>query len=200
MTTYAFPSITPTSSTWELVSNVGVHRSPLSGATQTLDRGGEHWRCHLNFSNLTGADAATMRAFLVKLNGQQQRFTVHDPGQPQRGAFGGSAAVRGASQTGTSINIDEMTASVTNWIRTGDHFSIDGHLKMATADFSSNGSGRIDNLTFAPRIVTAPANNADVDVTSPTCIFMLASSDVGWSKRRGDFSDFSIVGIEDVLA
>lgn len=200
MTTYSFPSITPTSSSWELVSNVGVHRSPLSGATQTLDRGGEFWRCRLNFSNLNGADAATMRAFLVKLNGQQHRFTVHDHGQTQRGSFGGSALVRGGSQTGTSINIDGMTASVSNWIRAGDHFSIDGHLKIATADFDSDGSSRIDNLTFAPRIVTAPANNAAVTTTNPTCTFMLESSQVGWSKRRGDFSDFTIIGIEDVLA
>lgn len=197
MTTYAFPSIVPSTSTWELVSNTSTFLSPTTGTIQTLDRGGERWQVTMNFNNLTSDNKAEMKAFLVKLNGQQHRFTLHDHSQIQRGNFGGTPLVAGASQTGTSINLDGVS-NTTDWIRAGDHFSVNGDLKMATADADS-AAGAV-TVVFRPRIVTAPADNAPVTTTDPTGTFMLSSNDVGWSNAPGDFSNFTIVAMEDLLA
>lgn len=197
MTTYAFPSIVPSSSTWELVSNTSTFLSPITGTIQTLDRGGERWQVTMNFNNLTSDNKAEMKAFLVKLNGQQHRFTLQDHSQVQRGNFGGTPLVAGASQTGTSLNLDGV-ANTTDWIRAGDHFAVGGSLKMAVADADS-AAGAV-TVVFRPRIVTAPGDNDPVTTTDPTGTFMLASNDVGWSNAPGDFSNFTIVAMEDLLA
>lgn len=199
MTTYAFPSITPTQSTWSIEGNTAKLVSPLSGAIQTIDRGGERWRCQMTFRNLKSDDKQTLKAFLAKLNGQQHRFTLRDHAQIQRGAFGGTPLVAGASQTGTSLNIDGCSTGITNWIREGDHFEVNGDLKMATADVNSDGGG-LATLTFVPRILTAPADNAAITTTNPTGVFMLFDTTSTWSNMPGDFSDFTIDCIEDILA
>jgi len=202
MTTYAFPSITPNSMTWSLESNTAVYVSPLSGTIQTIDRGGERWRVLMNFRNLTGDDRAELRAFLAKLNGQQHRFTLRDFSVTNRGAFGGTPLVVGAGQTGTSLNIDGASVSVTNWIRAGDMFSVNGDLKMCVADANSDGGGAV-TLTFTPRIVTAPADNAPITTSNPTGVFMLASPVSSWINTPGPvggFSDFTIDAIEDIAA
>lgn len=199
MTTYSFPSIVPSASTWTLESNTATHVSPLSGAIQTLDRGGERWRVRLQFQNLTGADKAEMQAFMTKLNGQQHRFTLHDHSRVQRGSFGGTPLVDGAGQTGTSIDIDGCSASVTNWIRAGDMFEVNGDLKMCVADANSSAGGAV-TIDFAPRIVTAPSNNAAITTENPTGVFMLAGNDSGWSNAPGNFGNFTIDAIEDILA
>jgi len=197
VTTYAYPSITPNSSSWELVSNTATYQSPITGAIQTLDRGGERWAIALTHRNLNGDDRAEMRAFISKLNGQQHRFTVHDHSHTQRGNFGGTPRVAGGSQTGNSLDIDGCSAGVTNWIRAGDYFTVNGELKMATADADSDGSENV-TLSFVPRLRAAPPDNASIDVTDPVGTFILTDSRNGWSNVPGVFSDFTITAIEDI--
>ncbi|MEL7475629.1 MAG: hypothetical protein AAGJ55_05290, partial [Cyanobacteria bacterium J06555_12] len=120
MATYTFPDIDPSASDWQLLSNTATYTSPLTGKIQTIDRGGERWACTLNFENLATNEKATLKAFLARLNGQQHRVTLPDHSLVQRGALSGALVVNGASQTGSSINIDGATPSVTNWIRAGD--------------------------------------------------------------------------------
>ena len=103
MTTFAFPSITPTTNTFELVANTRTFQSPLTNAVQTSSRKGSLWKASLQFSNLKGDDRQEMQAFLVKLNGQQHRFTLHDHSYTRRGAGGGTLSINGASQSGTAL-------------------------------------------------------------------------------------------------
>ena len=84
MTVYAFPSITPTSSTVELVTNTRTFKSPLTNAVQTVGRKGSLWKISMQFNNLQGADRATMKAFLAKLNGQEHRMYLNDHGAQRR--------------------------------------------------------------------------------------------------------------------
>lgn len=199
MTTYAFPSITPNRSSWELVTNTRRFTSPLTNATQTVARKGTLWRVDLSFTNLDGADRADLQAFLTKLNGQEHRFTLHDHAYTRRGTGGGTPLIDGASQTGSSVTIDGATASVTNWLRAGDYLSFNDQLFMATADCNSDGSGDV-TVAFSPPIRSAPADNAAVDIVAPVSgVFMLAT-DPSWSNRPGAFSSFQMTCVEDVLA
>jgi len=197
VTTYAYPSITPNSSSWELVSNTATYQSPITGAIQTVNRGGTRWAISLNHRNLSGDDRAEMMAWLAKLNGQQHRFTVHDHSHTQRGSFGGTPLVAGGSQTGNSLDIDGASNSVTNWIRAGDYFTVNGELKMATADANSDGSGNV-TLACVPELREAPADNAAIDVTDPVGTFILTEARNGWTNVPGVFSDFTITAIEDI--
>jgi len=199
MTTYSFPSITPSSSTFELVTNTRTYRSPLTNAVQTVGRRGSLWRATLQFNNLTGADRAAMQAFVTKLNGQEHRFNLHDHSFTRRGTGGGTLRVNGANQSGASLVCDGATASVTNYLREGDYVSFGNELHLITADSNSDGSGNV-TLSIAPPIRKSPADDTAIDYTSPVSgVFMLASP-ASWSNQPGVFSSFSIEAIEDVLA
>lgn len=199
MTTYSFPSITPSSSTFELVTNTRTYRSPLTNAVQTVGRKGSLWRATLQFNNLTGADRAAMQAFVTKLNGQEHRFNLHDHSFTRRGTGGGTLRVNGANQSGASLVCDGATASVTNYLREGDYVSFGNELHLITADTNSDGSGNV-TLSIAPPIRKSPADDTAIDYTSPVSgVFMLASP-ASWSNQPGVFSSFTIEAIEDVLA
>ena len=167
--------------------------------TQTVDRGGERWRVQLTYNNLSGDDKAALRAFLVRLNGQEHRLRITDESLIQRGALSGTPLVNGAAQTGSILAIDGCGNNVTNWIRAGDMFGVDGRLKMAVLDASSDGLGEL-SLTFKPRILTAPPTNDPIIVSAPTGVFILEGNSTGWPNRPGDFSDFTIQCIEDIVA
>ncbi len=199
MTTYAFPSITPNRSSWELVTNTRRFTSPLTNATQTVARKGTLWRVDLSFTNLDGADRADLQAFLTKLNGQEHRFTLHDHAYTRRGTGGGSPVIDGASQTGSSINIKAASVSVSHWLLPGDYLSFNNQLFMATADCDTDGTGDV-SVPLSPPIRSAPADGAAVDIVAPVSgVFMLAT-DPSWSNRPGAFSSFQMTCVEDVLA
>ena len=199
MTTYTFPSVTPTSSQIQLISNTSRFISPISGAIQTLDRSGERLSIDMTFKDIKDADFAVLSAFLIKLNGQQHRFDLQNHAENQRGAFGGSPEVVGASQTGTSLNIDGCSNNITNWIREGDWFSVNDELKISIADANSDGSGLL-TLTFGPRLRTAPANDDTITTSAGTGVFMLADNGASWNNKPGGFHDMTIKAIEDIAA
>ncbi len=199
MTTYSFPAVTPNEMRLQFVSNTNIFRSPLSGAMQTEDRSGEYLGAVIEYQNMSTADKALIMSLLAKLNGQQHRVSLPFHALDNRGAFGGTPLVAGASQTGTSINVDGCSLSITNWIREGDVFSFGDGLKICTADANSDGAGAI-TISFWPRIRTAPADNTAIETTTPVGTFMLASNSNEMGFRPGIFADASLAFIEDIAA
>jgi len=199
VTTFAFPSITPTKNTFELVANTRTFQSPLTNAIQTSSRKGSLWKASLQFTNLSGDDRREMQAFVVKLNGQQHRFTLHDHSYTRRGAGGGTLLVNGGTQSGTSLVCDGATASVNNYLRAGDYISFNNELHMVIADANSDASGNV-TLSIAPPIRKTAANNTVVDYLTPVSgVFMLAGP-ASWDTQPGIISSFTIEAVEDVLA
>ena len=199
MTTFAFPSITPATNTFELVSNTRTYQSPLTNAVQTASRKGSLWKASLQFNNLSGDDRKVMQAFLVKLNGQQHRFTLQDHSHTLRGAGGGTLRVNGASQSGTTLVCDGATASVNNYLRAGDYISFNNELHMVVVDANSDASGNV-SLSIAPPIRKTPADDTIVDYTVPVVgVFMLAGP-ASWNNTVDIHSSFNIEAVEDVLA
>ena len=199
MATFAFPSITPATNTFELVSNTRTYQSPLTNAVQTASRKGSLWKASMQFNNLSGDDRKVMQAFLVKLNGQQHRFTLQDHSHTPRGAGGGTLRVNGASQSGTTLVCDGATASVTNYLRAGDYISFNNELHMVVADADSDASTNV-TLSIAPPIRKAPADDTIVDYTIPVLgVFMLAGP-ASWNTTIDIHSSFNIEAVEDVLA
>lgn len=198
MTTYAFPSLVPSRTAWSLVSNTAVFGDPLKGAVQTLARPGAKWAVSLSFDLLTDDDRGALQAFLVKLRGMENRFTMHDFGYVPAGSPGGTPLVNGASQTGTSLITDGWTISTTV-LKAGDWFAVNGELKKVIADVTSDGSGNA-TITFEPALRASPSDGAAITTTDPSATFMLANSRSGWTNENGSnsriFSGFTIEAIE----
>lgn len=203
---------TPTVVVMMLRGNTALFQSPLTAAAQTIDRGGLHWMLTYTFQNIRGADRAVLLGTLAALRSQANRLRVPVYDNPNRGLYGGTPIVAGASQTGSSIDLDGCSNNITNWIRAGDYFSIDVNgeheLKMATADANTDGAGAV-TVSFEPRLRFSPLNNAAVYVEDgvlsvPQGVFMLSDPENNWSSMPGrDKQHRSILSLkmtEDVFA
>ena len=200
MATYNFPSITPTSQTFELITNSRQFQSPVSGAVQTLSRKGSFWKTRMTFSNLRGNDRAEMQAFIAKMDGQTHRMRLEDYGRLRYGAATSpqSVLVNGAGQTGSSISLDGATNSVTNFFKAGDYMSFNNELHMVTADASSNSSGQL-TVSISPPIRKPTTNDDAVQIFAPLGVFMMTNTP-RWSTESTYISSITIEAVEDVLA
>ena len=199
MTVFAFPSIIPSSSSFELVTNTKTFRSPITNSVQTSSRQGSLWKVEMSFNNLHGSERAEMQAFLAKLNGQEHRFTLHDHSYARRGIGIGTLTINGAGQSGANLVCVTTAAATTGYVKAGDYVSFNNELHMVTTDANSDGSGNI-TIQIAPPIRKPTINAGTVDYTSPVSgVFMLSSS-ASWSNDLSRLSSFSLDAVEDVLA
>ena len=198
MTTRTFPSISPTSMSWELISNTQQFVG-ISGAIQVAQRAGQRWAVTLEFGTLASNDRSVLQAFVIQVLGLADNFTLTPHDYSARGAFGGTPLVNGASQTGNSLAVDGCSASISNWIRAGDFFQVGNELKMATEDASTNASGEI-TISFVPELRAAPADDAVITTSTPSGVFRFVRPRMGWSSRPAFISSMTIECIEDVLA
>lgn len=85
------PSLRITNVERRLIGNAGVSRSPLSGATTTVDRSGDRWALSVTVENLSDrasyAERANAEAFLAAIRNRNARVWIEDPGYVQRGSF-----------------------------------------------------------------------------------------------------------------
>lgn len=200
MAIYNFPDITPTTQTFELVTNTSQFQSPVSGAIQTLSRKGSYWKTRMMFRNLSGSDRSELQAFIAKLDGQTHRMRLEDYGRVRNGAATSpqSVLVDGAGQTGYQIDLDGATANVTNFFKAGDYISFNNELHMVTADASSDGTGSL-TVDIAPNIRKATENNDAVQIFNPFGVFMMVNNP-RWNTESKYISSITIEAIEDVLA
>ena len=202
MTTYTWPdALVPSASTWTLLTNTRRFSSPLTNATQTVARKGTMWRADLTFNNLTTENRGALQAFISKLEGQVHRVSLQDHAFVRQGAGGGTPRVAGASQSGSTVNIDGASTSITDWLLPGDLLSFDNQLFMCTAACNTDPSLGSATVSITPPIRQSPPNDSLVEITTPRGVFMLVT-DPSWNNRAGAniVSSFSMTFLEDVLA
>jgi hypothetical protein len=174
------------SSSFFLETNTQTFESPLNRVRQTLELAGQRWRATWTLPPMTKANAALWIAFFMKLKGQANTFTASDPDwQTNLGAWSGTPLVKGAGQTGNTLNIDGGGLTVTGWGKAGDYFNVSSKLYRLTADCNTNGSGET-TLAFEPPIYVAPADNAAI-TKNPATIEMRLIDDMSgeWTSGSG---------------
>ena len=206
MTTYNFATevgVTPTTQTWELITNTRTFQSPLTNAIQTQTRKGSYWKTTATFDNLQGADRAKMQAFLAKLDVQVHRIFFTDYGYNRSGnAPSGDSVtnllVKGAGQTGSSVIADGADLSNTDYFKAGDYVAFNNEFHIVTADCSTDGLGEI-TIPIAPPLRKSPDDDDPINFTVPLAV-MIVTSTASWDTRPGRVSNVTIEAIEDVLA
>ena len=200
MTTFVFstdvPTVLPSKSAWELVSNTRIFRSPLTNAVQTAARKGSHWRISLSFENLSGENRANMQAFLTKLEGQEHRFSITDHAFVRRGTGVDTGLVTAASSGNTLNFTRSLTSSIS--IEKGDYISANGQLYMCTTRMAPTTATTGLSVGVAPAVRNSSVGDAS-ELDIPLGVFILTSS-ASWDTQPGLFSSFNIEAIEDVLA
>jgi len=199
MSTLTWPTLSrsaPPELVWGLRSNTQTFESPLSGAVQTLEMPGARWVVSFSMPSLNSADAATLRAFLVRLRGEAGRFYLHNMAQARpRGVATGTPLVNGAGQTGTSLATDGWTPSQAGILKAGDFIGVGGELKMVVQDCDSDATGAA-TIVFEPPLRASPADNAALVTNKPTAIFKLDESRSAWTTNAPGLDSFSIAATE----
>lgn len=205
MTILTFPSIRgPAGASYRLRGNTQTHRSPLDGTEQTLEMPGAVWELSLRWDTLHADDARILGAFLSGLRGAAGRFD-YSPAQwqPRRAPGGGTPLINGANQSGPTLVTDGWSNFVVV-MRQGDWLSyVDTsgrrRLHMIVTDATSNGSGQA-TLAVTPPIRRAGANNAAIDVVTPSGVFRLLSDAAPeMSIRAPAFGAVSLTVVEALV-
>jgi hypothetical protein len=172
--------------------------SPYTGQSQVVVFGGQWVECTMTLIALKRDEAQDWSAWLTSLKGYSGTFLL---GDPHRATPLGSAAsapgtplVRGASQSGASLDIDGLPANATGYLKRGDLVQIgtgaSTQLYELMTDASSNGSGQA-TLEIWPDLRSAPADNAAVIVTGAKGLFHRSSPATEWQVGRDGTSQLS---------
>lgn len=203
MTNYAVPTnigfesfkITPE-------SRSAVTSSPFSYKQQVLTYSGQRWSIDASLPPLNKADADVWRAFFTKLNGRENTFTVGDPlSKTAKGEAGGTPLINGASQTGSSLNVDGCTTSQTDWLKAGDYIQLgtggDARLFMVTDDVDSDVSGEA-TINIWPDINVAYADDTAVVVSNTVGAFRLTQDRITFDIDNNSFTKISFSAVSVV--
>src|SRR6056300_268011 len=124
-----------------------------SGRVQTRQIDGQKFTITLDYTPMTRANFAPIKAFLMKQRSRLNTFTVIPPVVSNaQGVATGTISVDGAISAGaTTCTIDGMTTSTTGILKAGDYFRFTGQEKvyMAVEDLDADGTGS-GTLTFEP--------------------------------------------------
>jgi len=189
MTTYTFPSITPSSNTFELVTNTRTFQSPLTNSVQTVARKGSLWKISMRFNNLTGDDRAEMQAFLTKLNGQQHRFFLQDHSYTRRGTaptVSQQTVTAGNFQVGAKYIITSV--GNTNFVAIGAASDTVGLLFTATGAGSGTGTATANNLLISAAGQTGSTLNAN-NATSDDSSYLKAGDYIAFNNELHMLTD-----------
>ena len=165
--TTPFPSRIKLQSTPRILTNLSMSGKKFSRAF------GVHlWNIEATYPPMTRANFDTIYAFALAQNGSYGTFTfaAHDRRTPRGAASGspsGTPLIKGANQSGTSINTDGWTHSITGLLLPGDLVLLPGSTKvyMNTSTVSSDGSGNA-TLTLNTDVVAAPTDNGAITIVN----------------------------------
>lgn len=200
MTNYALPTHTGIRNiTFRMSTRTALSESPFTFKQQVIAYPGRRWEVDVTLPPMKHADARQWLAWLAKLDGNINTFTLGDPlGATARGSAGGTPLVAGAAQTGASLDVDGCTLSTTGWLLEGDYIQLgtgaSARLHMVTADVDTDGTGAA-TIPIWPEITTAPADNAPVIVSDTVAAFRLASSVSTWSADEAAIYGINFSGV-----
>ena len=200
MTNYALPTHTGIRNiTFRMSTRTALSESPFTFKQQVIAYPGRRWEVDVTLPPMKHADARQWLAWLARLDGNINTFTLGDPlGATARGSAGGTPLVAGAAQTGASLDVDGCTLSTTGWLLEGDYIQLgtgeDARLYMVTADVDTDGTGAA-TIPIWPEITTAPADNATVIVSNTVAAFRLASNVSTWSADEAAIYGINFSGV-----
>lgn len=156
---------------------IAVAESEFTFEAQVQEHQGVAWEISGSMELLNREQAEEYNAFIAALSGRKGTFLCGPAGSgTARGIATGTPLVKGASQTGQTLLTDGWTISQTGILLAGDFFQLGSgstaKLYKVVSDVNSDGSGNA-TIDFAPKIVTAPADNAAITVINPVGVFRM---------------------------
>lgn len=159
------------------------------------------WAMRCNLGETEPDEAATIRSFLMRLEGRQNTFRFPVPGYTGRqlsGYTGSAGSVKGADQMGRQLLTDGWSNSE-KVIADGEYLTINDELKVATADATSSGAGEA-TISFYPPMRVPPPDNSVIEIDAPFALMAKAESEVTAKLRAPGRSKYDLVCEEAIEA
>lgn len=184
------------------INAVAVSRSPFTFSQQVHTYPGQMWSASASVPPLRREFIEPWVSMLLALRGQAGTFLLGDPNcKAPRGVGTGTPLVKGAAQTGDTLEIDGATPSTTGWLLAGDYIqlgsAITSTLHKVLVDSNSDAGGNV-TLEIWPSIRTAPADNAPVTLNNTVGLFRLATNQQSWSINESSAYGLSFEAMEVV--
>jgi hypothetical protein len=179
-----------------------------SGVAQITSFPSRLWTMQINVIPMRTANLRLWTLFALQMSSLANVFAYGPPhyAGPSTGYAGAAPLVAGGSQLGTTLAVDGLTHSVPI-LSKGDFFSFDvtspqgntnRQLNAVTTDVSSDGFGAASLPLLLP-IRQAPADDATVNISTPTALFRLVDPENGLDFDDEGFSQFSFDVIEAIF-
>ena len=141
----------------------------ISGRRQARQIAGQFFSMTATFPPMTRAQFAPIDAFIMKQRGQYETFTLILPVlSTGLGSPAGTPLVRGASQTGRTVDTDGWSVGVVIF-KAGDYLKFANHDKVykVVEDVTSNASAIANTeITIEPALITSPADDSAITHTN----------------------------------
>lgn len=194
-----FPSITPDTQDFGIEYNTQVSTTTLSGITQTVQLPGARWQGGMSFRDMTTANSASLKAFLLLLRGASGRFLVGDLSHTDPFNNVVDSLTVQASSTSRLVRViyaggGSARLSVGDYVQLGTDDTRE--LKLVVAE--SLISGNTYDLQVEPMIRRTDYVGLSVVYTDPKGVFLLDSdAQATWAIRsKAHLLDINISFIE----
>lgn len=144
----------------------------------------------------SGTEAKQWRAAMVQLANPANSFEATPPGYrgTQYSQQGGSDISVSGANLGTQLAYSGADASA-QVFRVGEYFSVNGELKIATADSTADGSG--DGVVeFEPSLRNPPPDGDPIETLQPVASFRLIAPVGGWNLSPNRIHSFTLNAVE----
>lgn len=169
----------------------------FSGREVAVQQRPAFWSFTIPIVPRAASEAKKWRAVMAELSNMANSFEATPPGYrgSQYSRNGGQAiAVNGGSQLGRELAYSGADPS-TVVFEIGEYFSVNGELKIVTAQSSSDGSGN-GTVEFEPAFRNPPPNSDPIETLSPTASFRLVGPIGGWSLSPNRLHSFTLNAVE----
>ena len=181
----------------------------LAGVTQITSFPDRRWSLRIEVVQQKGSNLREWMLAMTRLSDRANWFAYGPPhySGPSSGYAGTSPVVKGDDQLGVALDVDGVTNNATILLP-GDFISFDvtsakgntnRQLIQVTNTVTADGSGNA-TIQLATPIRQAPADNAAVNIVTPSAFFMLTAARGGmpsYTPKRS--SEFVIDAVERVF-
>lgn len=192
---------------WEMSRSQTITYT-ISGVGQVTSLPDRRWNARLSVNPQFATTLMAWTLALDQLSDLTNVFALGPPHYtaPASGYAGANPAVMGASQLGLSLIVDGVTPSAQiltagdylSWDTTSARSNTNRQLNRAASNVTANGSG-VATIPLVYPIRQAPADNATVQIQTPTAFFTLTTPRSSIDLQPGSYSAFELEVAERIF-
>lgn len=169
----------------------------FSGREVAVQQRSAFWTFTIPIVPRSNSEAKAWRASMVELANMVNSFEATPPGYKGSAysrAGGSPIAVASAGQLGREMAYNGADAGAIVF-QPGDYFSVNGELKIVTAQSTADGSGA-GVVEFEPAFRNPPPSGDPIEIAQPVASFRLVGPIGGWQLSPNRLHSFTLNAVE----